>query len=143
MSMFSIRLCQTSIIFIASILFSACGGSSASDSTIDTSMEITQEAVVMVSENENLTHPTPLENAELDSDNIYFFFQEGSDWSTRGISRVDFYCCKGGTEKHIKFHPMCRHLSQQVLISHIMNRESYGNCMQTYFFWINIHLNHL
>jgi len=52
------------------------------------------QAEVMVSYNANLSNAIPLSGATLDSKTVYIFFKEGADWSTRGVSRVDFYCCK-------------------------------------------------
>jgi len=57
----------------------------------------------MVSYNANLSNAIPLSGATLDSKTVYIFFKEGADWSTRGVSRVDFYCCKSSTDAHVLF----------------------------------------
>jgi len=67
-----------------------------------TSNASTTGATVMVSTDANLANSTPLSGALLDG-NIYIFFQEGSDWNTRGVNKVTFYCCKSGTEAHVLY----------------------------------------
>jgi len=64
-----------------------------------TSNASTAGATVMVSTDANLTNSTPLSGALLDG-NVYIFFQEGTDWNTRGVNQVIFYCCKSRTEAH-------------------------------------------
>jgi hypothetical protein len=56
----------------------------------------------MVSANANLSNAQPLSGATV-SGNVYFFFQEGSDWQTRGANRVDFYCCKSDSISHTSY----------------------------------------
>lgn len=60
------------------------------------------DAVVMVSSSADLSNAQPLSGATV-SGNVYIFFQEGSDWSTRGTNRVDFYCCKNSSYAHTSY----------------------------------------
>jgi hypothetical protein len=60
-------------------------------------------SVVMASPNADLSQAQPLEGASLESKPYYFFFREGTDWADKNISRIDFYCCKGGTNQHVRF----------------------------------------
>jgi len=65
----------------------------------DITVTSTTAAIVMVSSNANLSNAIGLSGALLDG-NVYIFFQEGSNWNTRGVNRVTFYCCKSGAEAH-------------------------------------------
>jgi len=54
---------------------------------------------VMVSSSPDLSNAQPLDGANIGS-NVYIFFLAGSDWESRNVERVVFYCCQGGTSQH-------------------------------------------
>jgi hypothetical protein len=53
------------------------------------------EPVVMYSYNANLSNPAPVAGAYIDPKLTYFFTVPGDDWIDRGVSYVDYLCCKG------------------------------------------------
>jgi len=97
------------VIILVSIL-SACGveNSSPTQNTAqqsnnnNTNQPAQTDAVVMVSTNADLSRAKPL-SGSTDQGNVYMFFQPGSDWATRGISRVNFYCCRNSVTAHTSF----------------------------------------
>jgi len=59
-------------------------------------------AVVMVSSSPDLSNALPLSGATT-SGNVYIFFVPGSDWASRGINRIDYYCCQNTSYAHTRY----------------------------------------
>ena len=55
--------------------------------------------VAMVSSNADLSSAQRLGGATI-TGTVYMFFPGGAEWETRGVTRVVFYCCKGGADQH-------------------------------------------
>ncbi len=96
------------LLLISIFILSACGGgsveteSNANKPDNNNTGTIGKNAVAMVSSNADLSKAKTLEGSAVEG-NIYVHFQEGSDWSARGVSRVIFYCCKNSSLSHSQF----------------------------------------
>jgi len=51
--------------------------------------------VAMFSYRSTLTNAAPVDGAGIDAELVHFFMDPGSDWPSREVIRIDYYCCKG------------------------------------------------
>ena len=65
------------------------GGSAGGDTSS------TKGPVAMFSYEDDLEDAAPIDGAEIDAELVYFFMDPGSDWPSRTVERIDYYCCKG------------------------------------------------
>ncbi len=55
----------------------------------------TNGPVAMFSYEGALEDAAPIDGARIDAERVYFFMDPGSDWPSRDVVRIDYYCCKG------------------------------------------------
>ena len=88
------------IILTSFFILSACGGGK-STSVSKEQQPATTDAMIMMSLNTDLSNSKAMADV-VTKGTVHIFFQEGSDWATRGVKRVDFYCCESSTTEHKK-----------------------------------------